>query len=169
MEGHSSEGQIKYLQFSEYFDEKYMQKLESEKFPEDSIQLKRMFLTDEKFECSRFIFWNLFIGVFVPTPDGQDNLEKFNLLKLNYYDKSEKYLNELSQIESNDFENPLSKEYKMCFEIETKNQIKIDIVRIGFLRDLIQPNASVLFRVLYFWSVENNAIGYRQGLFKRNE
>lgn len=157
------------LKFQDYFNEKFLQKVDSEKLPENCREKNRMFLLDEQFDCSRFLFWNLFVGTFVPTPDGRDNLEKYKLLKENYFEKSEKFLNDLSQIESDDFENPLSREYKLCFEIETKNQIKIDVIRIGFLRDMIQQNSSLLFRVLYHWSIENPSIGYRQGYFKRNE
>lgn len=156
--------------FVDHFDLKLLHKIELEHTPTSlPTSPTRAFLFDDPREFSRFLFWSVFTGVFVPTPDGNDNFEKHVLLKIHYTEKREKYLLDLSQIESDDFENPLSRDYQLSFEMETKNQVKIDIVRISFLRDILQKHSSILFRVLYYWSLENNAIGYRQGGFRRHE
>lgn len=155
--------------FEDHFDLKLLHKIELEHTPLPSHPSPRAFLFDDPRNFSRFLFWSVFTGVFVPTPDGNDNFEKHLLLRSHYTEKREKYLFELSRIESDDFENPLSRDYQLSFEMETKNQIKIDIVRINFLRDVLQKHSSILFRVLYYWSLENSAIGYRQGVFRRHE
>ena len=160
----------KQLTFIEHFDENLLQLIHSEKLPLKTSQaFQKSFLYDSEVEVSRFVLWSLFTGVFVPNSDELVNMHKYSILRENYLEHMEMHINKLSEIESNDFENPLSKDYRLCFELETKNQIKVDIVRIGFQRETIQKHTSLLFRVLYYWSMENDTIGYRQGALKRNE
>jgi hypothetical protein len=161
----------KELTFSEHFSEQFLHKIDTERFPSPLSEIlpERAFLMGDEVLLSRFLFWGVFSGLFVPASDGNVNLEKHFMLRADYADKCAKHQTELTRIEDNDFENPLSRDYKLCFEIENKNQIKIDIVRICFLRELVHKHQGLLFRLLYTWSLENPQIGYRQGLIRRNE
>ena len=158
------------VSFADHFSDSLLQFIEIESLPANCPEnFNRGFLFEKNIQISRFVLWSLFTGVFVPSPNATANIEKYCLLKNHYIEKMEKHLTRLGEIESNDFENPLSADYKVCFELETKNQIQVDIVRIGFMRDIIQKHNSLVFKVLYFWSMENHTVGYRQGKFIRYE
>jgi hypothetical protein len=118
---------------------------------------------------SRWLFWSIFSGLVDPESEPEKNLERIILLKKEYEVKRVKYLKGLLEAEQSDVDNPLSVDYRICFEIETKNQIKIDLVRMSFRREFLTSYNTNLFNILYVWGFENSAIGYRQGFFIRNE
>ena len=118
---------------------------------------------------SRWLIWCIFAGLVSPEDAPEKSLERLILLKQDYEQKKAAHLKGLAIAESSDVDNPLSSEYRVCFELETKNQINIDLVRMSFKREQLAPFHPTLFNILYVWGFENSAIGYRQGRLIRDE
>lgn len=153
------------LSFAEHFSEALLQRIEAERLPTmQPAGVGRAFLCGEEVVCSRVLVWGVFVGLFVPTPDGGVNIEKHALLRSQYTERAARRLGELALAEASDMDNPLSREPKASHEIDTRNQIKIDVLRTGFLRDMVAQHAETLFRLLFTWALENAPIGYRQGM-----
>lgn len=156
---------LRELTFTEHFSEALLQRVESERMPETPPPgSTKILLCGEEVVCSRVLVWGAFLGLFVPSSDGSVNIEKHALLRSQYTERAARRLGELALAEASDMDNPLSREPKICPEIDTRNQIKIDILRTGFLREMVNLHSETLFRLLFTWALENGPIGYRQGM-----
>lgn len=68
--------------------------------------------------------------------------------------------------ENEETDNPLAQEIKVCWEVDTKSQIKMDLSRTEFFVGELSEKESYdfCFGILYWWSVRQTGLGYRQGM-----
>jgi len=125
--------------------------------------------TNEGAVFSRWLFWSIYVGVIDPRLEPEKNLEKIILLKKDYESKKAKHLRVLADAEASDIDNPLSTQFRACLELDTKNQINIDLVRMSIKPEQTKRHHTTLFNILYVWGLENSAISYRQGWIIRHE
>ena len=72
----------------------------------------------------------------------------------------------LSALENEETDNPLAQEVRQCWEIDIKNQIRMDLSRTEFFVPELNEKESYdfCFGILYWWSVQKKDLGYRQGM-----
>ncbi len=161
------------LTFHDHCDKSILVSLSAIKVHSESAFRNSLFdsIGDEKgcASFSRWLFWNIFAGVVDPDIEPERNLEKIILLKKDYEKKKASHLKTLAETEASDIDNPLSTQFRACFELDTKNQINIDLVRMSIKPEQTKRQHTTLFNILYIWGIENSTISYRQGRLIRHE
>lgn len=75
-------------------------------------------------------------------------------------------MSQLTQKESEDWDDPLASNMVISFEMETKHQINVDLERTEyFVESMTEEEAKKFcFKLLFRWSMSHRKLGYRQGM-----
>lgn len=133
-----------------------------------SLSISESFLllqsNHKKSNIIRWTFWCKTLGLLSPDQTESSWNDSLSVLKQTYITQSKKHLSELSELEQNDEDNPLSREYKVLFEIDVRNTIRMDLHRTALKKQGIALPEAPLFNALYTWAIQHRDIGYRQGM-----